>query len=226
MTLSLVYAPVGVVRAQETSSPSPPGLPNEVQPRLRPAPGDQPAEKPGPEPGILRRPIDSPARPALPELLDSPETFFRQPDLPPMGYTGPSGVLPMESQESSHFVPIEDRWRIGYPAWDRYDKGHPITDDYPYMPGRWFDPYCQNVFKGDYPILGQHTFLEITGQANLDFEGRQLPTQTSGFESTERPFSGTSSAGPTASSRSTSCRYRSTSFTATPRSSRWIGESS
>ncbi len=57
-------------------------------------------------------------------------------------------------------------------------------------PGRWFDPFNQNVFKGDYPILGQHTFLEVTSQANLDFEGRQFPTQTSGFESTERPFSG------------------------------------
>ena len=46
---------------------------------------------------------------------------------PPIGYTGPSGVLPTEPQESSHFVPVEDRWRIGYPDWDRYGNGHPIT---------------------------------------------------------------------------------------------------
>ena len=71
---------------------------------------------------------------------------------PPIGFTGPSGIMPTEFQESDHFVPIEDRWRLGYPAWDRYGKGHPITDDYPYSPGRWFDPYNQNVFKGDYPI--------------------------------------------------------------------------
>ncbi len=58
------------------------------------------------------------------------------------------------------------------------------------MPGRWFDPFNQNVLKGDYPIIGQHTFLDITAVANLDFEGRQIPTQTSPFESTERPFSG------------------------------------
>ena len=103
---------------------------------------------------------------------------------------GQSGVMPTEEQESSHFVPIEDRWRIGYPDWDRYGKGHPILDDYPYLSGRWFDVFNQNVFKGDYPILGQHTFLEVTSQANLDFEGRQVPTQTSGFESTEHPFSG------------------------------------
>ena len=109
---------------------------------------------------------------------------------PPMGYSGRSGILPTEFQESDHFVPIEDRWRLGYPAWDRYGKGHPIADDYPYSPGRWFDPYNQNVWKGDYPIYGQHTFLDITAIANLDFEGRQVPTQTTPFESTERPFSG------------------------------------
>ena len=38
--------------------------------------------------------------------------------------------------------------------------------------------------------IGQHTFLDITAVANLDFEGRQVPTQTTPFESTERPFSG------------------------------------
>ena len=27
---------------------------------------------------------------------------------------------------------------------------------------RW-DPYHQNVLKGDYPILGDHVFLELTG---------------------------------------------------------------
>jgi hypothetical protein len=139
---------------------------------------------------VLGRPIDAPAGAALREMFLQPEAVFRLPFDPPLGYTGPSGVLPTETQESSHFVPIEDRWRMGYPAWDRYGKGHPVNDDYPYIPGRLFDPFNQNVFKGDYPIFGQHTFLDVTAVANLDFEGRQLPTQTSAFESTERPFSG------------------------------------
>jgi hypothetical protein len=139
---------------------------------------------------VLRRPIDALPGAGLRELFVEPETMFRWPMDPPLGYTGPSGTLPTETQQSSHFVPIEDRWRMGYPAWDRYNKGHPLVDDYPYQPGRWFDPYNQNVFKGDYPIYGQHTFLDITAVAFLDFEGRALPTQTSAFESTERPFSG------------------------------------
>ena len=55
------------------------------------------------------------------------------------------------------------------------------------MLGRLLDPYNQNVLKGDYPILGLHTFLDFTARADLDFEGRALPTQTTPFESTSRP---------------------------------------
>ena len=38
-------------------------------------------------------------------------------------------------------------------------------DDYPGVKGAWWDPYNQNVLKGDYPIIGQHTFLNLTGAA-------------------------------------------------------------
>jgi hypothetical protein len=143
-----------------------------------------------PRPRVLRRPIDPPTAPDLPRPLFDFPPILRLPMDPPTGYTGPSGVMPTEAQQSSHFVPVEDRWRIGYPAWDRYDKGHPIADEYPYMPGRLIDPYNLNVFKGDYPIIGQHTFLDVSFLSILDFEGREIPTQTSGFESTERPRSG------------------------------------
>ncbi|NBO92470.1 MAG: hypothetical protein EBV06_09210 [Planctomycetia bacterium] len=87
-------------------------------------------------------------------------------------------------QEDGHFVPVEDRWRIAMPEWDRYDKGHPRLDDYPFDFGRLFDPYRQNVLKGDYPILGQHTFLELTATSFNLLEPRLLPTATTPFEST------------------------------------------
>jgi hypothetical protein len=83
-------------------------------------------------------------------------------------------------------MPVEDRWRLGFPSWDRYDKGHPLLDDYPYQLGRLLDPYNQNVLKGDYPIFGQHTFLDLTARADMFFEPRQIPTQTTPFESTAR----------------------------------------
>jgi len=108
---------------------------------------------------------------------------------PPLGYTGPSGIAPREVQTDSHFVPMEDRWRIGFPEWDRYGRGHPLLDEYPYVQGAWYDPYHQNVFKGDYPILGQHNFLKLTAIEELLLEARQVPTPTTPFESTPDPNS-------------------------------------
>jgi hypothetical protein len=106
---------------------------------------------------------------------------------PPPGFTGPSGVAPREIQEDGHFLPVEDRWRIGMPPWDRYGKGRRHLDDYPYDVGHWWDPFSQNVLKGDYPIIGQHTFLEITGVSAALFENRYIPTPTTPFESTANP---------------------------------------
>src|SRR5205823_93611 len=109
------------------------------------------------EPAIDRAPQDFAGLPSL--LNDDP---FMSPLLwpvdPPIGYTGPSGILPREEQLDSHFVPMEDRWRIGLPAWDRYGRGHPTQEDYPYQPGWLLNPYRQNLLKGDYPIYGQNNF--------------------------------------------------------------------
>ena len=93
----------------------------------------------------------------------------------PLGFTGRSSVLPREVQFDPHFPPLEDRWRVGFPEWDRYGKGHPPVDDYPYVPGHWWDPYNQNVLKGDYPIIGQNTFLAITAQSSTLTEYHQVP---------------------------------------------------
>ncbi|HEX8198880.1 MAG TPA: hypothetical protein VF590_00190 [Isosphaeraceae bacterium] len=149
----------------------------------------------GPRPNPLRRPVETPLRPEPPGPDPEPRPFprfgrfLRWPFDPPNGYTGPSSILPRERQSSDDFIPIEDRWRIGFPFWDRYDRGNRLDDDYPYEPGRLIDPFNQNVFKGDYPIIGQHTFLDVTGISNSLFEGRQIPTPASdGFESTARPF--------------------------------------
>ena len=140
----------------------------------------------------------------LPDVLRSPfppsiqgDEFTRQdpgasritqtPFEAPLGFTGPSSILPSESQESDHFVPIEDRWRIGFPEWDRYGKGNADVDDQPYETGHWWDPYNQNVLKGDYPVIGQHTFLNITATNELLNEFREVPTGTTPFESTVDP---------------------------------------
>jgi len=137
-------------------------------------------------PNILNRPFG-----VQPPLAPSPlpDLFEGYPIDPPLGYTGPSGVLPRVVPDRD-FVPMEDRWRLGFPAWDRadYTAENPKTTDYPYVLGRRWDPFNQNVLKGDYPIIGQHTFLNVTATSQTIAEGRYLPTPTTPFESTARPF--------------------------------------
>lgn len=74
----------------------------------------------------------------------------------PTGKTKPTEVE-MAEHDRSNFLPIRDRWRIGYI-------------------GRWWDPYNLNVIKGDYPIFGQRTFFSFTGVSDTLFEARNLPT--------------------------------------------------
>jgi hypothetical protein len=106
---------------------------------------------------------------------------------PPLGFAGPSTVIP-RSGTNAEFVTVEDRWRLGFPEWDRYGNSRKTIADSAYRLGRLVDPYNLNVLKGDYPIYGQHTFLNMTGTTIALFEGRQIPTATTPFESTARPF--------------------------------------
>ena len=137
------------------------------------------------EPSLLDRPFADPG-----DIFTEPVPANDWPVHPieaPLGYSGKSGILPVDSQEDGHFVPVPDRWRSGYSDWDRYDKKHPPGDDYPYKKGHWWDPYNLNALKGDYPIIGQNTFLRFTGQINTIQEFRQVPTATTPFESTAKP---------------------------------------
>ena len=91
----------------------------------------------------------------------------------PPGYVGrPLGGHPSPIDTSPDFVPIPDRWRLGLPNWNRYER--PI--EAPYVPGRWWDPYNQNVLKGDFPILGQNVFISLSAIADTLFEARRVPT--------------------------------------------------
>src|SRR4051812_9778911 len=54
---------------------------------------------------------------------------------------------------------VRDRWRIGFPEYDRYGDKGARGRDIPFKQGRWYDPYHQNKLKGDYPIIGNNTFM-------------------------------------------------------------------
>ena len=147
----------------------------------------------------LRRPPSDTDEEVLPEPMLDESTWddgplFLTPWQVPSGFSGPSGIADREFQEDNHFVPVPDRWRIGFPAWDRYGPDHsvrdprdPFEEDAPYARGWLRNPYRQNVLKGDYPFVGQHTFLNVTATSFSNIEFRQVPTATTPFESTPDP---------------------------------------
>lgn len=95
--------------------------------------------------------------------------FFAIERIYPQSVADTTKSVPIDSAKTKHdvpddFVPIEDRWQgIKAPPYE-------LNDD-----GRWYDPYNQNVLKGDYPISGQHTFFRLTAVADNFVEGARTP---------------------------------------------------
>lgn len=148
--------------AAQPTPPEGPLDPVQLAQRLR-----RPAAEDAEEKGPAKQPAEAEKAAPPPE-----PTLFQTPMEPPLGFAGPSGVRPRPVQTTNDFIPVPDRWRLGFPAWDRY-PGQP--GEYPYVRGHWWDPYHQNVLKGDYPIIGQHTFMNLTAVSDTLFEGRRLP---------------------------------------------------
>jgi hypothetical protein len=69
-----------------------------------------------------------------------------------------------------------DRWRITFPEYDRYGDRGARGRDIPFKRGRWWDPYNQNVLKGDYPIKGNKQFMILTAVSSTNVEQRRAPT--------------------------------------------------
>ena len=99
-------------------------------------------------------------------FAQTPPAGESEPDRPP-GFVGRSMGHPRPIDTSPDFVPIPDRWRLGLPNWNRYER--PL--EAPFVRGRWWDPYNQNVLKGDFPILGQNIFLSIVGHLRHPVRG-------------------------------------------------------
>src|SRR5689334_7892707 len=76
----------------------------------------------------------------------------------PLGAAGATSV-DSEPQKQSDRREVRDRWRIGFPEYDRYGDKGARRRDIPFRRGRWFDPYNQSWLKGDYPIFGNKVFM-------------------------------------------------------------------
>ncbi len=126
---------------------------------------------------------------------EGPELFTPIPKSP-LGFTGPSwgshGIhkahgRPMHQDDRGYapqddFLPLPDRWRVGLPG-DYVQNAR----------GGIFNPYRQNVLKGDYPILGDHIFFNLTAISDTLFEFRSfpLPTNVSAQDPNSFDFFGT-----------------------------------
>jgi hypothetical protein len=97
------------------------------------------------------------------------------PDDKPLGAAGPSRDKSKPDSEDADFMVVEDRWRIGIPEDPRFRKGN------------IFNPYRQNVLKGDYPIIGNDIFLNLTLASETTFNMRRVPVPQD--VSAERPGS-------------------------------------
>jgi Carboxypeptidase regulatory-like domain len=93
----------------------------------------------------------------------------RRPDAEPRQELATPEILP-PTQEV--FLATPDRWDIAMPEWNRYGR----TGEYPYVrKSHWWDPFDRNQLKGDEPIFGQQTFLDITATADTLAKERRVP---------------------------------------------------
>jgi hypothetical protein len=92
----------------------------------------------------------------------------------PLGAAGQSGVA-SEPQTQTNRRTVRDRWRVGFPEYDRYGDKSARGRDIPFKKGRWYDPYDQSWLKGDYPIIGNKTFMILSAVSSTAVELSRTP---------------------------------------------------
>lgn len=93
----------------------------------------------------------------------------------------PTGAAGDETVESAPQIEpdrreVRDRWRIGFPEYDRYGDRGARGRDVPFKRGRWYDPYNQSALKGDYPVIGNDIFMVLSAASTSALELRRTPT--------------------------------------------------
>ena len=107
--------------------------------------------------------------PEIPEAATSYRELHRRLD----SISGQGIEMPQELAPAQQvFRETPDRWNTEMPSWNRYGR----DGEYPYVrKSHWWDPFNRNRLKGDEPILGQQTFLNITATADTLAEERRVP---------------------------------------------------
>jgi hypothetical protein len=136
---------------------------------------------------LVTVPSNAPASPQFPQLpagATNPQTGSQpapSPTVPPNAVQ--NGNLQQTNQQPAPeslpppdqvFHPEPDRWSVAMPDWNRYGIG----GEHPYVKGSKWDPFDRNKLKGDVPIIGKQTFLNLTATSDTFLDGRRLPTPT------------------------------------------------
>ncbi len=116
-------------------------------------------------------------------VVDIPLDQVELKELPPEPGDQPTGhaggqTVPSEPQLTADRREARDRWRIGFPEYDRYGDRGARGRDIPFTRGRWWDPYNQSVLKGDYPIKGNELFMILSAVSTTGVEQRRAPTSS------------------------------------------------
>lgn len=121
---------------------------------------------------LIMTPVPAAPHPVPPEAPPQPP-YRTLPQPPPEGLPEvlPPQIIPPRGRV---FTPLPNRWKFDWPDYKRYG---PIDEkaEVPYVKGHWYDPFNRNKLKGDYPILGQSTFLNISLVSDTAVTGRKLP---------------------------------------------------
>ncbi|HUA85027.1 MAG TPA: carboxypeptidase-like regulatory domain-containing protein [Bryobacteraceae bacterium] len=98
-------------------------------------------------------------------------------NVPDASTAAPVEAAPVETLPPADkvFTPMPNRWNYDFPDYHRY----PPPAEIPYVTGHFFDPFNQNQLKGDKPIIGQHTFLDLNFTSDTFTEGRIVPAANS-----------------------------------------------
>jgi len=133
-------------------------LPSQSSPRQ----STQRSEQPRPSEQMADVTPELPQQPGTPQ--DQGERpRLRFPEDKPLGASGPSRDKRKPDIEDADFMVVQDRWRVGVPEDPRFRKGDLLN------------PYRQNVLKGDYPIIGNDIFMNISLASETTFNVRRLP---------------------------------------------------
>lgn len=71
---------------------------------------------------------------------------------------------------------VRDRWRFEFPEYDRYGDKAARGRDIPFRRGKWYNPYDQNVLKGDRPVIGNDIFFILSAVSTTSVEQRRTPS--------------------------------------------------